>query len=379
MKILHLIYSEQVAGAEKYLLDLLPGLKDEGIECHLVCVTPAKDAYKFTGLCDELNSRGVKAILLNGTIKNFLPIARSVNKYLTDNKIKYLHAHLFKSDLLAVMLKKLFNRKIILLSTKHGYEEKYCSNYHRYKGRIHYNLYYFISKYLLGNIDKQVAVSKAMSDLYYQLKLTPERLKFIHHGIHIKTLAKADDKTQYRFGDQQLIILGRIEEVKGHTYLLNALPEVIQIFPEVKLLVIGNGTQQQVLQQQAASSGIEKNIMFMGFQQNPYPFMANSDILVSPSLYESFGLVFIEAFAMQLPVVVFDAPAANEIISNNETGLLVPVYNSSALAQKIISLLQNSAERKRLADAAFEKYVTYFNTARMVQETAGWYRSVIAE
>ena len=379
MKILHLIYSEQVAGAEKYLLDLLPGLKDEGIECHLICVTPAKDEYKFTALCEELNGKGIKAALINGTVKNFLSIARIINKYLSYNKIKYLHAHLFKSDLLAVMVKKLFNRKIILLSTKHGYEEKYCSNYHRYKGKIKYNLYYFISKNLLKNIDRQVAVSKAMSDLYYQLKLTPERLKFIHHGINIKTLPETDDKVQYRYGEQQLIILGRIEEVKGHTYLLNAMPEVIKFFPGVRLLVIGNGTQQQLLQQQAVSSGIEKNILFLGFQQNPYPFMTNSDILVSPSMYESFGLVFIEAFAMKLPVIAFDAPAANEIITNEQTGLLVPVYNSSELAEKIIYLLQNPDERKRLADAAYEKYVTYFNTARMVKETAGWYRSVITE
>lgn len=379
MKILHLIYSEQVAGAEKYLLDLLPGLKDEGIECHLICITPAKDEHKFTAFCEELNGKGIKAVLINGTVKNFLSIARGIGKYLSDNKIKYLHAHLFKSDLLVVMVKKLFSHKIILLSTKHGYEEKYCSNYHRYKGKIKYNLYYFISKYLLKNIDRQVAVSKAMSDLYYQLKLTPERLKFIHHGINIKDLPEPADKEQYRYGDKQLLILGRIEEVKGHTYLLNAMPEVIKIFPEVKLLVIGNGTQRELLEQQSTLAGIEKNILFLGFRQNPYPFMANSDILVSPSMYESFGLVFIEAFAMKLPVIAFDAPAANEIISNEQTGLLVPVYNSSVLAEKIIYLLQNPEERKRLADAAYEKYVTYFNTARMVKETASWYRSVITE
>jgi len=379
LKILHLIYSEQVAGAEKYLLDLLPGLKEQGIECHLICVTPAKDAHKFASLCAELNNKGVSALLLNGTIKNFLSVARSISKYLASNEIKYLHAHLFKSDMLAVIVKKLFNRKIVLLSTKHGYEEKYCSNYHRYNGRIHYNLYYFISKYLLANIDKQVAVSKAMSDLYYQLKLTDYRLPFVHHGININALQQADDKTQYRFGNQQLLILGRIEEVKGHTYLFNALPEVVKIFPEVKLLIIGNGAQQPQLQNQAAALGIEKNILFLGFQPNPYPFMENSDMMVSPSLYESFGLVFIEAYAIKLPVIAFDAPAANEIISNNETGLLVPVYDGSKLAEKIIWLLQNPAERKRLADAAYEKYINYFNTNRMVKETADWYRSVVAE
>lgn len=377
MKIAHLIYSEQVAGAEKYLLDLLPGLKASGIECHLICITPAADAHKFTHLCATLNNKGVPAIQLFGTVKKFLPLAKNVNRYLAENKIGYLHAHLFKSDLLAVMVKKLFNRKIMLLSTKHGYEEKYCSNYHRYKGKIVYNLYYLISRYLLANIDKQVAVSKAMSDLYYQLKLTRKRLPFIHHGINVKGTAQTADGAQYRFSDQQLLILGRIEEVKGHTYLFAALPAVIKVFPAVKLLIIGNGTQQPALQQQAAALGIENNVSFLGFQPEPYPFMASSDILVSPSLYESFGLVFIEAFAMHLPVIAFDAPAANEIIEDDKTGLLVPVYNSDELAKKIISLLQDTAKGKQLADAAFEKHSSYFNTARMVNETADWYRSVI--
>ncbi len=379
MKILHLIFSEQVAGAEKYLLDLLPGLQKEGITCELICVTPAKDAHKFTGLCDELNSRGVKSTLINGTVKDFFSIAKYINKYLKQSDIQYLHAHLFKSDLLAVMVKKFFNRRIILLSTKHGYEEKYCSNYHRNKGKINYNLYYFISKYLLANIDRQVAVSKAMSDLYFQLKLTPVRLRFIHHGIEIKPIVEADDKSKYRFSSQQLIILGRIEEVKGHTYLFDAMPEVVKVFPEIKLLVIGNGTQRENLEKQAAALDIDKNISFLGFQPNPYPFLAHSDIMVSPSMYESFGLVFIEAFAMKLPVIAFDAPAANEIISNNETGLLVPVYESKVLADKIIFLLKNPAERKNLSDAGYEKYAEYFTTERMVKETAQWYRSEIAE
>lgn len=379
MKILHLIFSEQVAGAERYLLDLLPGLQAEGIECHLACVNPPADQHKFTGLFGELNGKGVKTILLAGKVSSFYNIARQINKYLREHDIHYLHAHLFKSDILAVMVKKLFNRKIILLSTKHGYEERYCSNYHHYQGKIKYNLYYFISKYLNANIDKQFAVSKAMSDLYYDLKLTRQRLPFIHHGINVSALPGENDAATYRFAPHQLIILGRIEEVKGHTYLLEALPEVMKIFPGVKLLVVGNGTQKENLQKLAAEKGIENNVLFLGFQQNPQLYLINSDLMVATSLYESFGLVFIEAFAMNLPVIAFDAPAANEIIKDGETGLLVPVYDSMLLAQKIIHLLHNPAERNRLAENGHKKYVEYFNTARMVQDTAAWYRSVVAE
>lgn len=377
MKILHLIFSQQVAGAEKYLLDLLPGLLTEGIECYLVCVTTPKDEHKFTGLCAELNSKGVKSILITGTIPGFFSIAKRINQYLRENNISNLHSHLFKSDLLAVMVKKIFNRKIYLLSTRHGYQEKYYSNYTLNKGKIIYDLYYFISKYLLANINTHVAVSKAMSDLYYRLKLTPGRIKYIHHGVNLASLPEKEDTNKYRHGNPQLIIVGRIEEVKGHKYLFEAMPEVIKKFPEVKLLVVGNGTQKEMLINQAALSGIDNNILFSGFQQDPYPFISHSDVMVSSSLYEPFGLVFIEAFALKVPVVAFDTPACNEIIIDNETGLLVPVYDSNALAEKIIYLLQNPSERKRIAENGYAKYTGYYNTKRMVKETAEWYLTVI--
>ncbi len=75
--------------------------------------------------------------------------------------------------------------------------------------------------------------------------------------------------------------------------------------------------------------------------------------------------------------MAFDVPAGNEIITNNETGLLVPVYDSKALAEKIIYLLQNPSERKRLAANGYEKYTSYYNSARMIRETAAWYRMIL--
>ena len=97
----------------------------------------------------------------------------------------------------------------------------------------------------------------------------------------------------------------------------------------------------------------------------------------SPSLYESFGLVFIEAFAIKVPVVAFNTPAANEIITDDETGLLVPVNSSQALADKIIYVLQNPGEGNRMAVNGNKKYVDYFNTERMVKDTVNWYHTIM--
>ncbi len=378
MKILHLIYSEQVAGAEKYLLNLLPGLQTEGIDCDLICVSPAKHKYKFIALCDELNKKGVKTTLMTGGKFNFLSVAKRVSEYLKKNNINYLHTHLFKSDLLAVMLKKIFNKKIFLISTKHGYQEKYLSDYAVKKKKISYNTYYFISKYLAHHINEHVTISKAMSDLYFDLKIIPRRMKYIYHGINVAVPFSTGHREEFRIARPQLVIAGRVEEIKGHKYLFDAMPAIIDKFPDVKLLVIGNGTQKEFLLSKTASLGIEKNISFLGFLENPYPYIAHSDIIVLPSLFEPFGLVYIEAFALKTPVIAFDVPASNEIIRDDETGLLVPLANSEILAEKIIYLLQNPEERNRLAEKGYAAYTGYYNTNRMVKDTADWYRSIIS-
>lgn len=380
MKITHLIYSEQVAGAEKYLLDLLPGLTANGITCDLICVCPLKAREKFESFCDDLNSKGVSTILLTGAVIHFLRIARQINQHLCKNNAGYLHAHLFKADLLAVMVKKLFNKKIILLSTKHGYEESYLNDYPVNQGKkIRYNLYYFIAKYLARTMDEQFAVSKSMADIYFDLKLSAQRMQYIQHGINVSIQQVAIDTAQFKLGTPQLIIVGRIEEVKGHQYLLKAMPDIIKVFPDIRLLVIGNGTQKEQLIQLAKDTGITNNILFLDYQSDPYPFIAHSDIMVMTSMFESFGLVLIEAFALKVPVVAFDVPAGNEIIINNETGLLVPVYDSKCLAEKIIQLLQNPAERERLSLNAYNNYISYYNSSRMIKETVNWYTSMIVK
>ena len=101
-----------------------------------------------------------------------------------------------------------------------------------------------------------------------------------------------------------------------------------------------------------------------------------SDVIILPSLFEPFGLVYIEAFALKTPVVAFNTPAGNEIMVNNETALLVDKGDSKALAEKIIYLLKNTEERNKITNQAFEKYKNSFTTEIMVKNTAKWYLSL---
>lgn len=376
MRILHVIYTHGVGGAEKYLKHLLPGLKAYGIDCDLIVVCTKKTENTFAAYCNGVNGLGVKTTLIVAEKYGILTTAKKVNNYLKAEKINILHTHLFHADLMAAVLKTFFNKNIRIISTKHGYQEKVLQQYDPVNYKKPNDLYYHITKYILRKIDINIAVSKAMADLYFNLGMCKSHFPYIHHGI---TFPEFDNPTQgesYRKANPQLITVGRIEIIKGHHILIDAMPEILQAFPQTKLLILGDGTEKANCEKQVTDASLQNHVEFMGFVQQPYQYISNSDIIIQPSFFESFGLVFIEGLALKTPIIAFDVPAGNEILENDKTALLVSKGDSKALAQKIIYLLQHPEVAKRIADNAYEKYKNEFTTEAMVKKMAAWYKSL---
>jgi glycosyltransferase involved in cell wall biosynthesis len=374
LKILHLIYSSGIYGAEKYLHTLLPELKNYDIDCELLFICQKKSIPSLQEYCNEMNEKGIKTTLLPITSQmSFLLTARIIFRYLKANNIQIVHSHLFSADFIAVLIKKLYFKKLIILSTKHGYEEKYLVQYGLGNKKIRHNFYYYISRTVNKRIDYSFAVSQAISNMFEFLKQGKLKMKYIHHGISPLPL---NVKQAYVEGDPKIIIVGRLSEMKGHEYLIKALPAVIQKFPNLKLIVLGEGDLKEKLKNLAKSLNVHKHIEFVGFAA-PGAYITQCEVMVLPSLFEPFGLVYIESFASKIPVVAFDTQAANEIIEDNKTGILVHNLSIDALAEKIIYLLEHADERKRIVENAYSKYLEYYNLERMVRETVEWYRSVL--
>lgn len=376
MKVLHLIYTHGIAGAEKYLLDLLPGIKEYGIQAEVICVCPPAHEKKVQQYCDLLIAKGIPTQLIASGRINIYGVAQKINRHCKLHQIGCIHSHLFNSDMLAVFLKLFINKKILLLSTKHGYQESYFVKNIDRVGKISYNFYYFITKFVISKIDHNITISKSTSDLYYALKLTKNKMPFVHHGIAVDEKIKKEEGVVYKKASPQLIIAGRLTAIKGHDYLFDAMPAIIEAFPQTHLLILGEGEEKQRLLQKATALGIQNHISFLGFQANPYAYIQESDIIIMPSLHEAFGLVYIESFALKTPVVAFDVQACNEIIDNGQTGILVPAKDTAALQNAVLQLLKNPAEQERLANNAYNKYTGYYNTSRMIKETASWYASL---
>ena len=107
-------------------------------------------------------------------------------------------------------------------------------------------------------------------------------------------------------------------------------------------------------------------------------FLSQLDVFVSASSSEAFGLAIVEAMAAGVPVVATASDGAREIITDSETGRLVPIGDVDELAKRIGELLGDSAERKRLADNARNKAAEDFSLARMIAETEAVYPQVLS-
>jgi glycosyltransferase involved in cell wall biosynthesis len=324
-----------------------------------------------------MNGLGISTTLIVANRLSIVVTAKKIYDYLKINDISIVHSHLLNSDLIAAILKMLFYPKLILISTKHGYQEKILQQYEPGKPIHLKGLYYYITRFTLKKIDYNITISKGMSDFFVNLNITKIRYPFIYHGVNIEDFEKDLYLPDCRKANVQIIIVGRIELFKGHYFIIEALPEIIKFFPTLKLLVLGEGSEKGNCIAQVASLGLQEHVEFLGFQPHPYSYISNSDVIILPSHFEPFGLVYIESFALKTPVIAFDTAAGNEIIKNNETGILVPMNDTKSLAQKTIYLLEHPEERKKIAENAYNRFLSYYTTERMVDETAAWYHSLM--
>ncbi len=149
-------------------------------------------------------------------------------------------------------------------------------------------------------------------------------------------------------------VLARFQSVKGHAYLLDAAPAILDAFPETRFLFVGdttfetvdaNATRRAVGERVAADARLRAAVVFCGFRRDVPRVLRASDILVCPSAFETYGMANIEAMACGIPVVSTNVGGPRETIVDGETGFLVPPNEPGMLAARVIELL-GSAERR---------------------------------
>jgi glycosyltransferase involved in cell wall biosynthesis len=151
-----------------------------------------------------------------------------------------------------------------------------------------------------------------------------------------------------------ILAVGRLEKQKRFDLLLEAFAQS-QARQDCKLVIVGRGSQQEALEQAIKTLGLVERVILVGFDPNPYKYMAKADFQVMSSDYEGYPLVLIEALSLGCPIVSTDCPTGpREIIRHGENGLLVEKGNVAAIASGIDALFFDAATREKMRQQAQE-------------------------
>ncbi|ELR96303.1 glycosyltransferase [Gloeocapsa sp. PCC 73106] len=217
--------------------------------------------------------------------------------------------------------------------------------YNQLQGRWANKLVFKLIPALYPQANAIICVSQGVAtDLEHLVPKTRDLLRVIYNpcvDAKITLDMEATVKESIQSGTKLIVACGRLNQQKGFSDLIKALVTVQKLIP-THLWIIGEGELRPVLQSQIESLGLSESVRLLGFQANPYQYMAKADVFVLSSIYEGFGNVIVEAMACGTPVVATDCPyGPREIINSGVNGLLVKPGDSEALAEGIIQVLQD--------------------------------------
>lgn len=238
-----------------------------------------------------------------------------------------------------------------------------------------------LGKFIIKNSNKIVSLCEDMKKIIQRIYLT--EVIVIPNGIDLSLyidLEKDKIRASLKFLDNEKIIIyvGRLDKIKGVEYLIKSMRIIVEKKPNVKLLLIGDGSERTKLENLSNRLNLQKNIIFMGFLPNKTipKYMIVSDIFVLPSLSESFGIVNIEAMYCSLPIVATNVGGIPEIVVNEINGFLVEPKNPHQIAEKVILLLKDNKLRDKVSKYNRENAKEY-SWEKVVDKLEEVYKSVI--
>ena len=227
---------------------------------------------------------------------------------------------------------------------------------------------------IVAGVGRYIAVSHEVARrLIHKLRWPARKIQVIHNCVSATTECVAHHPIE-RAGRPSVLTVARLDEQKGHHYLLEAVAQV----PEAQFVLAGDGPLRTSLETQARSLGVEERVKFLGYRSDITDLLADCDVFVLPSLYEGLPLSILEAMSAGKPVIATHIGGTDEAVIAGETGLLVPPADSAALAAAIRSVLTDRPLAQRLAAAGRARVEQEFSAAKMVQQVIAVYAELLA-
>lgn len=312
-------------------------------------------------------------------LKDFLSLVR-LYFFIKRGDFDIVHTHTSKAGVLGRIASKLAKVSVIIHHT-HG---------HVFKGMFNpflTRIFILIEKVMALITDKIITLTQlGKEDLIQYGIAKPSKFVVIPSGIDLKRFLRVrvnieEKKKSLGIRDDYPVIgtVAHLVERKGYFYLIKAIAQVKKDYPEIKVLIVGEGYLRNHLENRVEKLGMQKNFLFLGARDNVEEIYPLLDLFILSSVNEGMGRALLEAMACGKAVVATKVMGIPELVIDGVSGILVPPKDSDALAEEIINLLRDRNKLRKMGKAGREmvRACSYFDSKAMVKRIENLYQELI--
>lgn len=367
-KIAYVITQSELGGAQKHLLLLAKGLKEQ-----YDITVYSKPGGKMV---EELLALKIKYIPVNSMVReiNLLEDFKTY-KFLTNefkqNNYDIVHSHSSKAGLIArLAANKVKTKKIIY--TAHGFV------FNEPMSKIKKTIYKIIERFAARLSDNIICVSPDDVEISKVVGIKPKSsIEYIPNGIEFEENSKESrleirkrlklEQNEFIFG-----FVANFYETKGHRYLIEGFNNFIKNGYQAKLVLIGEGN---LISEMKVLAKENKNIEFLGFKPNACELIKAFDCFIMSSVKEGFPFVLLEAAYNKVPIITTEVGAIYEMLDGNKNGIVVPPKDSQAIYNAMKYAIKNKESMNVNAESEYDYCKNMYSLEKMVSLTRDLYEN----
>ena len=366
MKILHVISSGGMYGAEAVILNLSHALNERSHQSAVGVF--ANSSNLNLALHQRAESEGIESHVIACAGRLDWPVVRSIRELSQSTGADVVHAHGYKADIYTWFALRRSLTPIV--STSHNWIDENAV----------VSLYNKADRLILRKYASVIAVSGQVKEKLLHSGVRDRKIRIIRNGIDSCRFANSAPSLRASArgeGDPVVGFAGRLSREKGCDLFVRATARVLTSVPNAKFIMAGDGPEREALERLIDQLGVRASVALVGRRDDMPNVYASFDIAVLSSRDEGLPIAVLEGMASGLPWVATMVGEVPKIITDGESGLLVPVEDVEALAAKIVVLLKNPEERCRLGEGARRRVEMEFSVDRMASEYLDIYQQVL--
>ena len=360
---LHINDQSDWRGGERQVFYLVKGLKERGHEVELV-------SQPSSVIGERAQAAGIKVhpVRMRGEADIFA--ARRIAGLVRSREFDVVHMHTAHAHMLGCMACARNSNPVCIVSRRVDFPIR-----KRFLGlsRIKY----------VFRVDRYIAISNAVKEVLIKGGVKPEKISVVYSGVESSGAdgAGPDIRAEFGLSDSEKIVgtVGALVGHKGHRYLIEAAPIILEKHPHVKFIFVGDGELRSELKALASQFGVQHAIIFAGYRSDVHALLRQFDVYAAPSHMEGLNTSILDALMAKRPVVAARAGGIPEIVEHDKTGLLVPPGDHVLLAEAVVEMLTDKEKALKLALAGCKSVQGRFTADKMVEGTISVYEDLLKD